>query len=259
MNQQPPRRALIQDRSRHDSGGSIFKHRSDYSSFNVLPKHKVNSYHIKMEDECSIGNDETRIFILSSYASNKMNRVPCVLCKHVMPIFDRYPLIDGTFFLSPRQHSNSCIKVKCEGKTSYMTAVCMGCLEGWTGNGIVCRFCLKPWTGGHLILGTMYSYDIFAAMPCCQKRFQCNTCGQLVCHPEQPFNFFSDYSQMVSCPQCGTQEYHFAKPLSVYTTKDEASQMQAMQAQQRTAFQHQQQGAAAAGSAALRAHRVNSA
>ena len=80
-----------------------------------------------------------------------------------------------------------------------------------------------------------------------------------MCHPEQPFNFFSDYSQMVSCPQCGTQEYHFAKPLSVYTTKDEANQMQAMQAQQRTAFQHQQQGAAAAGSAALRAHRVNSA
>ena len=66
----------------------------------------------------------------------------------------------------------SSAQVKCEGKTSYMTAVCMGCLEGWTGNGIVCRFCLKPWTGGHLILGTMYSYDIFAAMPCCQKRFQ---------------------------------------------------------------------------------------
>ena len=89
--------------------------------------------------------------------------------------------------------------------------------------------------------------------------FQCNTCGQLVCHPEQPFNFFSDYSQMVSCPQCGTQEYHFAKPLSVYTTKDEANQMQAMQAQQRTAFQHQQQVAAAATAAASRAHRVNSA
>ena len=60
-----------------------------------------------------------------------------------------------------------------------MTAVCMGCLEGWTGNGIVCRFCLKPWTGGHLILGTMYSYDIFAAMPCCQKRFQVSFCKKV--------------------------------------------------------------------------------
>ena len=71
---------------------------------------------LQMEDECSIGNDETRIFILSSYASNKMNRVPCVLCKNIMYIFDRYPLIDGTFFLSPRQHSNSCIKVGSDQK-----------------------------------------------------------------------------------------------------------------------------------------------
>ena len=47
----------------------------------------------QMEDECSIGNDETRIFILSSYATNKMNRVPCVFCKGVLNIFDRYPVI----------------------------------------------------------------------------------------------------------------------------------------------------------------------
>ena len=43
----------------------------------------------QMEDECSIGNDETRIFILSSFASKKMNRVPCVTCSNVMVIYDR--------------------------------------------------------------------------------------------------------------------------------------------------------------------------
>ena len=43
----------------------------------------------KMEDECSIGNDETRCFILSSFATNKMNRVPCVLCNCMMNIFER--------------------------------------------------------------------------------------------------------------------------------------------------------------------------
>jgi hypothetical protein len=196
-----------------------------------------------MEDECSIGNDETRIFILSSYASNKMNRVPCVLCKTMLHIFDRYPLLDGTFFLSPKQHSKTCIQVKLEGKTSFLTAVCMFCLEGWTGGGIVCRFCFKPWAGSHLILGTMYSYDIFAAMPCCAERFKCNACNQLVCHPEQRFNFFSDYSQMVSCPHCGTQDAHFTKPLSVYMTKDEANkQLQVAQNfQQQLNMQQQQQ------------------
>ena len=99
-----------------------------------------------------------------------MRRAPCVVCAHPLPIFDRYPLIDGTFFLSPRQHNKSCVRVKYEVKAHYLTAVCMGCLEGW--NAIHCRFCLKPWTGAHLILGTMYTYDIFAAMPCCPERLK---------------------------------------------------------------------------------------
>jgi len=159
----PPRRSNVMDRARHDSGGSIFMRRPDFSSFNILPKHKINSYHIKMEDECSIGNDETRCFILSNYATNKMNRVPCVLCGGLMNIFEKYPLIDGTFFLAPRQHTKSCIQVKLEGRTHYLSAVCMGCLEGWN-NSIHCRFCLNVWDGSHLILGTMYSYDIFAAV-----------------------------------------------------------------------------------------------
>merc|ERR1712223_1187500 len=210
----PPRRAaLLQDnRTRHDSGGSIFSRRLDYSSFNVLPKQKINSYHIKMEDECSIGNDETRIFILSNLASNKMNKVPCVLCKQFLIVYDRYPLIDGTFFLSPRQHNRTCVQVKIDGKSSFLTPVCMHCLEGWTAN-IGCKFCCKPWTGGHLILGTMYSYDISAAVPCCPERLKCNNCKQLVIHPDQRFSFFSDYSQIVSCPHCGVQEAHFAKSL----------------------------------------------
>jgi hypothetical protein len=186
--------------------------RMDYSSFNVLPKQKINSYHIKMEDECSIGNDETRIFILSNLASNKLNKVPCVLCKQFLTVFDRYPLIDGTFFLSPRQHNRTCVQVKIDGKSSFLTPVCMHCLEGWTAN-IGCKFCCKPWTGGHLILGTMYSYDIFAAIPCCPERLKCNNCKQLVIHPDQRFSFFSEYSQIVSCPHCGVQEAHFAKNL----------------------------------------------
>jgi len=223
----PPRRSNIMERSRHDSGGSIFTRRSDYSSFNVLPRSKINSYHIKMEDECSIGNDETRCFILSSYATNKMNRVPCVLCNCMMNIFERYPLIDGTFFLSPRQHTTSCIPVKSEGRKCYLSAVCMGCLEGWTSR-LQCRNqqCLKLWDGSQLILGTMYSYDIFAAVPCCADRLKCTSCSHLVIHPDQRFNFFSDYSQTVSCPQCGVQDFHFSKPLEkMFLSKAELEEL----------------------------------
>jgi len=61
-------------RERHSSG-SIFSRRADYSSFNTLPRHKINSYHIKMEDNGNNVNDETRCFILSTLSANKMNRL----------------------------------------------------------------------------------------------------------------------------------------------------------------------------------------
>ena len=53
---------------------------------------------------------------------------------------------------------------------------------------------------------------------------QCNNCNNLVIHPDQRFSFFSDYSQIVSCPHCGVQEAHFAKNLpSIFMRRDERS------------------------------------
>ncbi|KAJ9575866.1 hypothetical protein L9F63_007274, partial [Diploptera punctata] len=61
--------------------------------------------------------------------------------------------------------------VKLEGRTQYLSAVCMACLEGWgPGRILRCVHCSTPWDGSSLVLGTMYSYDIFAAMHCCPER-----------------------------------------------------------------------------------------
>ncbi|KAK9744195.1 Headcase protein [Popillia japonica] len=198
------------------AGGAngIFTRRLDFSSFNALPKNKLNSYQIKTEDEGNHGNDDTRCFILSTLASQGRSRVHCVLCEDQLLVFDRYPLVDGTFFLSPRQHAKSCIEVKVEGRTQFLSVVCMGCLEGASGRAIRCRFCNQHWDGTSLVLGTMYSYDIFAAMPCCTERIKCNACYKPVLHPSQRLNFFSDYSHMVPCPHCRTLDTHFVKPLS---------------------------------------------
>ncbi|XP_018327513.1 headcase protein [Agrilus planipennis] len=197
------------------AGGAngIFTRRLDFSSFNALPPNRLNSYQIKTEDEGNHGNDDTRCFILSTLASQGRNKVHCVLCEEQMLVFDRYPLVDGTFFLSPRQHAKSCIEVKGEGRTQFLTAVCMGCLERAPGRAIRCRFCGQQWDGSSLVLGTMYSYDIFAAMPCCTERIKCNACYKPVLHPTQRLNFFSDYSHMVSCPHCRTVDTHFVKAL----------------------------------------------
>lgn len=65
----------------------------------------------QIEDEGNHGNDETRLFILSSLAQSQKSRVACILCEEPMLVFDRYPLVDGSFFLSPKQHSTDCIEV----------------------------------------------------------------------------------------------------------------------------------------------------
>ncbi|KAF4524860.1 hypothetical protein B566_EDAN012816 [Ephemera danica] len=167
---------------------------------------------LQMEDEGNHGNDDTRCFILSALAAVHASRVTCVLCHGAMLVFDRYPLVDGTFFLSPRQHTKGCLEVRVEGRPQFLSAVCMGCLEGWGGN-LRCRSCNTPWDGSSLVLGTMYSYDIFAAMPCCMERIKCNTCQHPLMHPQQRLNFFSDYSHQLGCPHCGTVDTHFVKSL----------------------------------------------
>ncbi|XP_066903442.1 headcase protein [Halyomorpha halys] len=205
---------FFSDRHSAINGNGIFARRQDFSSFNALPKHKLNSYHIKMEDEGHHGNDETRCFILSTLAGLGMSRTVCILCRAPMAVFDRYPLVDGTFFLSPRQHTKTCIEVKVEGRTQYLSCVCMGCLEAWApGRRLRCRFCSSAWDGSSLVLGTMYSYDIFAAMPCCTERLKCNNCAKPLLLPHQRLNFFSDYSHRVGCPHCGAHDWHFVKPL----------------------------------------------
>ncbi|XP_063237706.1 headcase protein [Bacillus rossius redtenbacheri] len=212
---------FFSDRSRPGNGGNgIFARRQDFSSFNSLPRHKLNSYHIKMEDEGNHGNDETRCFILSTLAAVHAARVPCLLCRDSLAVYDRYPLLDGTFFLSPRQHASFCFEVKVEGRTQFLSAVCMSCLEGWPPEGpLRCRCCGAPWDGSSLVLGTMYSYDIFAAMHCCLDRSRCNNCQRPMLLGHQKLNF-SDYSHPVACPACRVVDSHFVKPLALCYSRD---------------------------------------
>ncbi|XP_015366415.1 PREDICTED: headcase protein [Diuraphis noxia] len=202
------------------NGNGIFCRRLDFSTFNRLPRHMLNSYHVKIEDEGNHGNDETRSFILSSLAAQNQSRVNCVLCSDVMLVFDRYPLVDGTFFLSPKQYNKNAVEVKNEGRALFLNAVCMKCLDGKDADRkLCCRFCATQWDGSSLIMGTMYAYDVFAAMPCCNERLKCNGCQKALMLSHQRLNFYSDYSRKVTCPHCTSVDYHFVKPLAVYYTR----------------------------------------
>lgn len=88
-----------------------------------------------------------------------------------------------------------------------------------------CRRCSTPWSGAMLLIGTMYSYDVFAATPCCDARLQCKQCHQPVfggpgavvssAGPAAmpPLKYYSEYSRRVKCQRCSVEDYHFVKPL----------------------------------------------
>lgn len=73
----------------------------------------------------------------------------------------------------PVRFFRMCKQVKNEGRALFLNAVCMKCLDGKDADRkLCCRFCATQWDGSSLIMGTMYAYDVFAAMPCCNERLK---------------------------------------------------------------------------------------
>ncbi|XP_041108463.1 headcase protein homolog [Polyodon spathula] len=182
-----------------------------------IPRHKINTYHVRMEDDAQAGQGEDlRKFILAALSASHRNVVNCALCHRTLPIFEQFPLVDGTLFLSPSRHDEIEYDVPChlQGRLMHLYAVCVDCLEGV--HKIICIKCKSQWDGSWHQLGTMYTYDILAASPCCQARLNCKHCGKPVIDVRVGMQYFSEYSNVQQCPHCGNLDYHFVKPFSSY-------------------------------------------
>ncbi|XP_051909272.1 headcase protein homolog isoform X1 [Hippocampus zosterae] len=189
-----------------------------------IPRHKLNTYHVRMEDDAQAGQgEELRRFILSTLSASQRNVVNCALCHRALPVFEQFPLVDGTMFLSPARHDEIEYDVPChlQGRLMHLYAICVDCLEGV--HKIVCIKCKSRWDGSWHQLGTMYTYDILAATPCCQvdcgesaARLNCKHCGKPVVDVRVGMQYFSEYSNVQQCPHCGNLDYHFVKPFSSY-------------------------------------------
>jgi len=198
-----------------------FSQRFSFDSFiKVLPRQKVNPYHIKMEGE-GYGSDDLRNFILSQLSMASCNMMNCVTCGVELPVYDHFPLVDGTMFLSPERNPSQtkrAVKISSEGKCEFVHACCVACLEGM--NTITCTYCSKYWQGSHLTLGTLYMYDIFAASPCCNNRLTCKNCNVAI-HDvmyTRKMNF-SDFSRKNPCPSCGAVDHHFVRPANTFKVR----------------------------------------
>lgn len=193
-----------------------FAHRADYSIFEkFLPRHLVNSYHIKMEDDGYGAGDDTRSFVLSSLAFHRTSFINCVLCSTKLTVYDQFPLVDGTFYLSPLKPNDSSLEVEGKGDDPvFLSAVCLKCLVGI--NRVTCCLCSTIWNGNHHQIGTMYTYDLFASFPCCAGSVECKQCHNKLIDPTRVTMSFTQLSLQVQCRLCGSSDYHFIKPISRY-------------------------------------------
>ena len=141
-----------------------------------------------------------------------------------------------------RHRSHVAVPVVYNRRMLYLHAVCLACLgalpDGDPRGGrssavdcgtapvrskIACRFCGSRWTTGQcLVLGTLYTYDVFACAPCCAARRSCRRCGGPPVilgnsGPKPPASAldapanFSDSSRLAKCSWCGLEDYHFVK------------------------------------------------
>ena len=139
----------------------LFQRREDWSILTRLPINKQNTIHIRLEDEGPYGNDETRCFVLSHFSSLGIRELECVFCSCKLVVYDRFPLVDGTLFISPFVYDEKrAVPAMVSNRSQFMHAVCLGCMSG--SNGIKCKFCERPWsTGSSLQIGEFYGVQFW--------------------------------------------------------------------------------------------------
>jgi hypothetical protein len=203
-----------------NSNKNMFQHRKDWSILHKLPIDKQNPIHIRVEDEGPYGNDEIRCFILSHFGSLNVKEIGCVFCNTNCVVYDRFPLIDGTLFLSPMiyDHFKSIPSPSPTDKKLFISAVCLNCILCKRGHEIKCLSCNKSWQelgGRSFQIGTLYKFDLFAGLPCCQSRLKCIKCQAdlLSIETARENCSFSNFSEEVQCTKCGFVANHFVRKL----------------------------------------------
>ena len=84
--------------------GNIFEHRADLTAFKAIRRAAQNAYQIRLDDDGPHGNDDVRRLLMRRLSAAGVRRFACVACRCALPVYDEFPLVDGTFFLSPKHY-----------------------------------------------------------------------------------------------------------------------------------------------------------
>lgn len=193
----------------------VFKKRKDLRALkNVLSPERYREVVMKFGD----GGDDSEILKTVHKTMKSLNRshVTCLFCQHESQVFENFPVVDGTLFLTPVRLSQDCIYYMEDKKSEpkYMGYICVSCMEG---KNISCKDCSKTWFGSFFQIGTLYSYNILSAIPCCDKKMSCKNCTKTIIDlnsTEASNLFFSYFSKKTTCPHCLNDDFHYVKTLS---------------------------------------------
>lgn len=134
----PAAAGLSGHRGAHLDAPIQFLRRLDLSELLAhIPRHKLNTFHVRMEDDAQVGQGEDlRKFILAALSASHRNVVNCALCHRALPVFEQFPLVDGTLFLSPSRHDEIEYDVPCHLQGTEVVGppphpFCILCLAEW--------------------------------------------------------------------------------------------------------------------------------
>ncbi|CAI2313995.1 unnamed protein product [Caenorhabditis sp. 36 PRJEB53466] len=195
--------------------GSVFHKRTDYENLlSVIPRSKFNGIHIKMEDDCPQGGDDVRLCLLKSLGAHNLRSVNCVQCKDELKVYDKYPLIDGVFYISPVSQFGPKTEISLDGRRFFLQQLCARCLwSDWS-----CKNCGKDdwFDGKSIVLGTLYYYDIVSSGRCCPSA--CQSCKQSLGVRDQlasqlASGNYATINEQLTCQSCGQSKFHLVRDL----------------------------------------------
>lgn len=208
------------------SNEPVFKKRKDLRTLqNNLSKERYREVVMKFGDGGEDGGKEILASVHTTMKKNKLLHMSCLFCEGQSQVYENFPVVDGTLFVSPLRLSRDCA-VFYENNAAnesprYMSYICVKCQEGQSKT-LKCADCAKPWNGSFFQVGTLYSYNILSAIPCCQTQFSCKKCHKETLSANDTSSlFFSHFSKKTMCPHCNTEDFHFVKPLSSFAITHE--------------------------------------
>nr|XP_012555232.2 headcase protein homolog isoform X1 [Hydra vulgaris] len=185
-----------------------------------LSKERFRQVKLRLEDWSDEDAKEIITSVHKTMNQWNLSHVMCMFCDTQSQVYESFPVVDGTLFLTPIKLSHDkCIKFvkkKLTDYLNYMCYICIDCLEGYS-KVIKCVHCAIPWNGSFFQIGTLYNYDILSAIPCCNWQLSCKNCNKMIIdNAGSKSLFFSQFSKQIICPHCNVEDFHFIKPLSMF-------------------------------------------